>query len=301
MTISTTDSNQQFVGDDILTVFSWTYKTLDEGDIDVYLDGIVQVSGFTVLLNGDQDSSPGGDVTFDVAPADGENVNIVRSVPQTQLVDYVPFDAFPAETHEGALDKLTMLAQDIQELLERSPVPPPDSVPGDALVTGNLTVQGTTALEDDVTFGGDASGANAPTNVAHFTRKDYVDGIIEAGSLMLFQQTAAPTGWTKGVTHDDKALRVVTGAAGSAGTSPFTTVFALQAVDGHTLVESEMPAHTHELTFSSVFPQGDDEGASGKISAVNTDTLSTGGDGSHAHNIEMRVQYVDVIIASKDA
>jgi hypothetical protein len=178
MTISTTDSNQQFVGNDILTIFSWTYKTLDESHIDIYLDGIVQVSGYSLLLNGDQDSSPGGDVTFDVAPADGVNVNVVRTVPQTQLVDYQPYDAFPAETHEGALDKLTMLVQGLQELLERSTVPPPDSTPGDAIVSGNLTVNGTSSLEDDVTFGADASGANAPTNAAHFTRKDYVDSEI---------------------------------------------------------------------------------------------------------------------------
>ena len=38
------------------------------------------------------------------------------------------------------------------------------------------------------------------------------------GTLMLFQQTTAPSGWTKQVTHDDKALRVVTGTASSGGT-----------------------------------------------------------------------------------
>jgi hypothetical protein len=194
MTIATTDSNQQFVGNDILTIFSWTYKTLDESHIDIYLDGIIQVSGYSLLLNGDQDSSPGGDVTFDVAPADMVNVNVVRTVPQTQLVDYTPYDAFPAETHEGALDKLTMLVQELQELLDRNPVPPPDTTPGDALIPGNLTVQGTSSLEDDVSFGGDASGANAPTDDAHFTRKDYVDDeIVTAVAVAQAAADAAQT------------------------------------------------------------------------------------------------------------
>jgi hypothetical protein len=49
---------------------------------------------------------------------------------------------------------------------------------------------------------------------------------------MLFQQTAAPTGWTKDTTHDNKALRVVSSTAGSGGSVAFTTAFASQAVSG---------------------------------------------------------------------
>ena len=60
-------------------------------------------------------------------------------------------------------------------------------------------------------------------------------GTIEAfpsGTKLLFQQTSAPTGWTKSTTHDNKALRVVSGAASSGGTVAFTTAFASQAVAG---------------------------------------------------------------------
>ena len=44
-----------------------------------------------------------------------------------------------------------------------------------------------------------------------------------SGTAMLFQQTSAPTGWTKSTTHNDKALRVVSGTASSGGTSAFST------------------------------------------------------------------------------
>ena len=43
--------------------------------------------------------------------------HIRRNTTQTQLTDYVENDAFPAETHENALDRLTMLAQDQQREL----------------------------------------------------------------------------------------------------------------------------------------------------------------------------------------
>jgi hypothetical protein len=53
-----------------------------------------------------------------------------------------------------------------------------------------------------------------------------------AGTAMLFIQTSAPTGWTKSTTHDNKALRIVSGTAGSGGSVAFTTAFASQAVSG---------------------------------------------------------------------
>jgi hypothetical protein len=55
---------------------------------------------------------------------------------------------------------------------------------------------------------------------------------IPAGTVMLFVQTAAPTGWTKSTTHDNKALRVVSGTASSGGTVAFTTAFASKSVSG---------------------------------------------------------------------
>ena len=45
------------------------------------------------------------------------------------------------------------------------------------------------------------------------TQTTAASSAFPAGTLMLFQQTAAPTGWTKQTTHDNKALRVVSGVA----------------------------------------------------------------------------------------
>ena len=71
-----------------------------------------------------------------------------------------------------------------------------------------------------------------------------------AGTIMLFIQAAAPAGWTKQTTHDNKALRVVSGTGGgSAGTTGFTSVFASRTptgtVDGHVLTLAELAAHAH--------------------------------------------------------
>ena len=70
-----------------------------------------------------------------------------------------------------------------------------------------------------------SAGASAPTWAAN-------PPAFPAGTAMLFVQTAAPTGWTKSVTHDNKALRIVSGVAGSGGSVAFTTAFASQSVSG---------------------------------------------------------------------
>ena len=61
-----------------------------------------------------------------------------------------------------------------------------------------------------------------------------IPSFIAAGTRMIFEQTAAPTSWTKVTTLvDNRALRVVTGTAAPGGTVAFTTVFgAARAVSG---------------------------------------------------------------------
>jgi hypothetical protein len=87
-----------------------------------------------------------------------------------------------------------------------------------------------------------------------------IQALIPTGTKMLFQQTAAPTGWTKDTTHDNKALRVVSGTAGSGGSVAFSTAFASQAVSGSianttatgtvgntTLTTAQLPTHRHQV------------------------------------------------------
>ena len=58
-----------------------------------------------------------------------------------------------------------------------------------------------------------------------------------SGTKMLFQQTAAPTGWTKVTSAvDNKALRLVSGTVGSGGNSAFTTAFASYTPSGNVSV-----------------------------------------------------------------
>ena len=83
-------------------------------------------------------------------------------------------------------------------------------------------------------------------------------GIVPQGSTMVFYQAAAPTGWTKSTTHNNKALRVVDGTGGgSSGSLSFTAIFNDSGATGPvsatisgsvgptTLTTQQIPAHTH--------------------------------------------------------
>jgi len=153
-------------------------------------------------------------------------------------------------------------------------------------------------------------------------------GTIPAGTVMIFGQTNAPTGFTKLTDQDNAALRVVSGSASTGGSQGFTTAFASQtptgsvaitAVSGSagatTLTTPQIPSHTHTVRI---------DGGSGGLSAQGVPAFSptnsfpsgaTGGGGSHDHPfsftsgtgtftgnaINLAVKYVDVIRATKDA
>lgn len=134
---------------------------------------------------------------------------------------------------------------------------------------------------------------------------------IPSGTVMLFVQTSAPTGWTKSTTHNDKTLRVVSGTASSGGDTDFSSVFTsgrsvTGTVASHTLTVDEIPAHTHDFVGIEVLGAG----ANSRINATTTTgdratTDSTGGGNGHSHgftgdNMNFNVKYVDVIIATKD-
>ena len=62
----------------------------------------------------------GGTCIFTIAPPTGTTIAIVRNVPITQLYAYEELDSFPAESHEDALAKLTMICQMLAEQITRA-------------------------------------------------------------------------------------------------------------------------------------------------------------------------------------
>jgi len=150
----------------------------------------------------------------------------------------------------------------------------------------------------------------AGDRIEHRVGKSSMEAMTQfpPNTRMLFNQTAAPTGWTKDATAalNDSALRIVTGAVASGGSLAFSAAFAAGRVvsgttDGFaaggtvnagttgatTLSVAQMASHTHQ-------EQGGSYGLGGHyaVSVANgwsgsrpldSITLPSGGNGSHTH------------------
>ena len=114
MTLASELSIVSYAGDGSTTVFAVPFLFLETAHLTVTLasaSGVASAPAFSATGAG---AAAGGTVTLtSVTPASGETLTIERIVPVTQQTDYVPNDPFPAETHERALDKLTMIAQQL--------------------------------------------------------------------------------------------------------------------------------------------------------------------------------------------
>ena len=181
-------------------------------------------------------------------------------------------------------------------------------------------------------FAGPTSGAAAVPGFRPLVLADLPSGFSEfaSGTALLFQQTAAPTGWTKVTTYNNYALRIVSGTVSTGGSVPFTTAFASQtpsggvsiggSVDQTTLSLSQIPSHNHSGGgFETMKVQGPATGwTSGPYSTSGGSGMAgwydqtLGGNGSHNHSvggvtgtfsgnaINLAVQYVDAIICTKN-
>ena len=170
-------------------------------------------------------------------------------------------------------------------------------------ITGNLIGQSAISSNNILTNAvtNDKINSVANTKITGLITSAQIasDALFASGTLMLFQQTSAPTGWTKQTTHDNKALRVVSGSASSGGSVAFTTAFANGLNAGSTtLTTPQIPSHTHTAAEVSGI---DGTPGTGSFYAQAGNTGSTGGGGSHNHTLpSFAVAYVDLIIASKD-
>ena len=126
MTISSTTVKNSYSGNGSNDTFVYGFKIFANTDLQVIIRSAAGTettktltTHYTVTGVG---SASGGNVVFTAGniPTATETVVLIRNVPQTQAIDYIANDPFPAETHEEGLDRATMTTQQVQEELNRS-------------------------------------------------------------------------------------------------------------------------------------------------------------------------------------
>ena len=205
-----------------------------------------------------------------------------------------------------------------------------------AVLTGGTTSTGAYQSVVSVGTSGQILTSNGAGALPSFQTLS-IPAAFPAGTRISFQQTAAPTGWTKDTTAalNNSAMRIVTGSVVNGGSVDFTTAFASQTPTGSvsitsvsgsagatTLTTPQIPSHTHNI--SARVPAAIYGGAPNFVVGtgpspapsvtVPAGAAATGGDGSHDHPfsftsgsgtftgnaINLAVKYYDFIIATKD-
>lgn len=127
MTITNTILRNDYVANGSSTVFSFTFIVLSETNgytIQVITTDLIGVEtiktqgvDYTVQLN----DNGLGTITFSTAPILNHKITLLQNVPYTQETDYIKAgtDKFPAESHEKALDKLTLISKQLLEKFNR--------------------------------------------------------------------------------------------------------------------------------------------------------------------------------------
>ena len=142
--------------------------------------------------------------------------------------------------------------------------------------------------------------------------------VLPSGTISLYYQASAPTGWTQITSLNDYDLRLVSSGGGTTGgTTAYSSVFVNQtptisggSISATTLSTAQIPAHSHSTTFYQNNACGSfatsNQGAALGPYSVSTD--SQGGGGSHTHSISslssssvtLNVRYANIILCSKN-
>ena len=194
MTVSTSTSTASYTANGSTTTFAYPFKIFADSDLVVILRNTatsvetVQVlnSAYTVTGAG---NVAGGNVVFGTAPASGNTVFIRRVLPLTQETDYVANDPFPADAHEDALDKLTMLVQQASVDADRAILFPQS----DAVGSFNNTLPIAAARASSVvSFDGDGdltvTDISTISNVSTIVKQNFVG----TGSQVVFTLSSDP-------------------------------------------------------------------------------------------------------------
>lgn len=114
MTVATTQISEVWTGDASSVTFPIPFPFLDRAHLLVWKEDSLGVeTSMTIVSATGEGESSGGSITLSEAVGVGYTLHVRRNTPKTQETDYVPHDPFPADSHERALDKLTMIVQEL--------------------------------------------------------------------------------------------------------------------------------------------------------------------------------------------
>jgi hypothetical protein len=144
VTVSTTNTRHVYSSDGVTKEWPYTFKILEPSDIELWITNAYGVStqietGFTVDTVNSRVIYP---TTGSPLSDDGTLITLVRILPMTQGATFTTTGPFSPTVIETALDRLTLMIQQLQDQIRHSPLAAPSPLP--------VYVAGTVYIDDIV-------------------------------------------------------------------------------------------------------------------------------------------------------
>ena len=114
--INPVQTKVKYTGNGSVYEFPTIFAFFENDNVVVYLNGVVLEGGYSVSGVGETD---GGLVIFDVPPAEGDKIVILRRVAIERVTDFQEGGAFRAKNINDEFDRMTAFCQQIQEEIDR--------------------------------------------------------------------------------------------------------------------------------------------------------------------------------------
>src|SRR6266850_3178375 len=170
MTVASATSRIEYSTSNGLLTYAYPFAIYADTDLRVYLDTtlLTLTTQYTVTGAGD---AGGGNVVLATNPGASHLLAIERVLPITQGHDYVENDRFSAESHETALDRQTMISQQLYQRDRKRP----------AFLPGSATQDWT--FPDPVSYCADGLAKYIRLNAAH-SALEAVSGAADVAGVL---------------------------------------------------------------------------------------------------------------------
>ncbi|MEY4681354.1 MAG: Pelagibacter phage [Pseudomonadota bacterium] len=232
---SATSKSGPYNGNGVQTVFAYGFKVFADTELEV-IRAAASGAETTLTLGTDYTVSGvgldvGGNVTLTAAPASGETLVILRSMPFTQQTDLRNQGGFYPEVHERVFDRIVMQVQQLKEAVERAvKVTASSGADPDALIASVESSEANAAASAS-SASSSASTATAAASTATAAAAN-LPNAATAGASKFVRSNAGGTGWdyrtAAQVLSDIGAAAAATAAAlnasqtWTAGQTPYT-------------------------------------------------------------------------------
>lgn len=279
-----------YTGNGSTTAFPFSFKVFSTADVTVVQTNLSLIettltlgTNYTVALNANQNSNPGGTVNMVTAPASGFLITLTSSLGYTQTLDLTNQGGFYPSTINDALDRATIQIQQLNEQVGRSvkvnissSVSPADLINTIISSAASATTSATnaaTSASNAATSATSASGSASSASTSATTATSQASAASTSASNAATSASTATTQVALATTQASNASTSATNAATSASTA--TTQASNASTSASSASTSATNAATSATTASTAATTATTQATAASTSATNAATSAT--------------------------